>query len=460
MCNVQCAPVCGKRTMSADGVFRLTEEREDEVRAERRNMMAGEGGWGETVAFVVSSLGGVSGEAKVDVGEEVVLDEGPLFAQQAGDNVGAGVVACGVCLAYIGDGLYQLDALVAAACGVGQEEQQGVECPFGCGMVYCSEACAEQDQRTGHGFVCPGGPAGEVVEASLDILSSFDDGFVFACRILASIVCSVGRGEVVGSSPVLDGLSVMTAPRWSQLKVMGQMVQGGGIEEEEFRADMAALVGGAAGQIGAMMAAVAEAQDLPPSVLQAVADVVTPDNVDALLGLLQTNQVGIRRRSPVASALLSGSLTWEAAFPLLNQLRDAVIDAGTVDCCDSDGGDGEEEDIYIPEYPEFDPATPDVEALLETDLLVPLDGVALLPLVAGINHACDPNMKVTYDGGEDDGPLVASLVPLRPVGQGDGVTISYLPDAEFVDGPSSIPQDERSLLLLDYGFVCQCPCCP
>lgn len=73
-------------------------------------------------------------------------------------------------------------------------------------------------------------------------------------------------------------------------------------------------------------------------------------------------------------------------------------------------------------------------------------GICLDPLVAKINHSCEPNAFVVYDG-----PRL-SVRSLRPIKEDEEVFIAY------TDGTSSFRQRQKQLQE-QYYFTCQCSKC-
>lgn len=104
---------------------------------------------------------------------------------------------------------------------------------------------------------------------------------------------------------------------------------------------------------------------------------------------------------------------------------------------------------------------PDYESADECGILAmfpPLDGTALYTLICCMNHSCRPNCVVKYPGRRNvqraDGkadPLVAEIVLLEDVQEGDELTQSYV--------DKDMDLEERRRALEDYGFLCRCPRC-
>ena len=69
-------------------------------------------------------------------------------------------------------------------------------------------------------------------------------------------------------------------------------------------------------------------------------------------------------------------------------------------------------------------------------------GITLDPLAAIINHSCDPNAFCSFEGA---GIRVRSL---RPIGEGEEITISYTDD--------TLARDTRRGHLTKWFFDCAC----
>ncbi len=210
--------------------------------------------------------------------------------------------------------------------------------------------------------------------------------------------------------------------------------------------------------------------------------------------MFEQNNVGIRLASPLPTALLpalrhmlAGGVGSPAQrefagrlyLPLLHRvLEDWRAGAGDED---EEAGDEDEEGEMEMETEEEEeeglppPATPEAGVALldacaaESDssgdgdgddgdgsggggLFSALDGTALLSLICCMNHSCAPNCEVRWAGGLGGGPVVAELVALRPLVEGDELYQSYVK----VEGTTV---DVRRAALRDYGFLCSCLRC-
>merc|ERR1739838_1280034 len=80
----------------------------------------------------------------------------------------------------------------------------------------------------------------------------------------------------------------------------------------------------------------------------------------------------------------------------------------------------------------------------------PLDGLAVFPLLATVNHSCEPNAKVSFAAGASG--VSASLVALRPIAAGEEVVHAYIDE----HGPAAL---RAKRLREEYGFECCCELC-
>ncbi|KAB2095143.1 hypothetical protein ES319_A01G015700v1 [Gossypium barbadense] len=107
------------------------------------------------------------------------------------------------------------------------------------------------------------------------------------------------------------------------------------------------------------------------------------------------------------------------------------------------------DDLPYPKKKEAEKITqPYLDALGE-DYSNCCQGTAFFPLQSCMNHSCCPNAKAFKREEDRDGQ--ATIIALRPICNGEEVTISYIDE--------DLPFEERQALLADYGFRCRCPRC-
>ena len=93
-------------------------------------------------------------------------------------------------------------------------------------------------------------------------------------------------------------------------------------------------------------------------------------------------------------------------------------------------------------------AIADVLRALRRRGVPPARGTALLPLVACMNHDCEPNAEVHFLE-----RAAAVVVATRAIAKGEAVTISY------IDGNARNGVETWRRALAEYGFVCGCGKC-
>ncbi|PPD97929.1 hypothetical protein GOBAR_DD05002 [Gossypium barbadense] len=142
----------------------------------------------------------------------------------------------------------------------------------------------------------------------------------------------------------------------------------------------------------------------------------------------------------------------ELAFTSLQLLKEAIFDKECELCILS--SPVEDYFLYIDDlpYPEKKEAEkitqPYLDALGE-DYSNCCQGTAFFPLQSCMNHSCCPNAKAFKREEDRDGQ--ATIIALRPICNGEEVTISYIDE--------DLSFEERQALLADYGFRCRCPRC-
>lgn len=220
---------------------------------------------------------------------------------------------------------------------------------------------------------------------------------------------------------------------------------------------------------------------------------LTAERFGRVVGMFEQNNVGVRAPSPIPNVLREllseaeggdGDEATDDRQVLLEAagLVDEMMDAG---CPRVDDGEEEEMDpdealellrsavgdCGCPEEEEGEEEEGDLYEE-EEDLFAPLDGTALYSLICCMNHSCRPNCVVRYPGrtrrqsgkkepgdgvvldassGAAADPLVAEVVLLEDVSDGDELTQSYV--------TREMGLAERRKALEDYGFFCTCPRC-
>lgn len=86
---------------------------------------------------------------------------------------------------------------------------------------------------------------------------------------------------------------------------------------------------------------------------------------------------------------------------------------------------------------------------LQTPLTLLLQGSGYYRVTCCANHSCCPNASRSVDTFVSDHTL--TLIAQRDIAPNEEITISYIDETEAYE--------QRSVALLDYGFVCDCPKC-
>eukprot|EP00536_Pseudo-nitzschia_multiseries_P006932 jgi/Psemu1/194179/e_gw1.154.88.1 len=214
---------------------------------------------------------------------------------------------------------------------------------------------------------------------------------------------------------------------------------------------------------------------------------LTPVGMARLIGSLEQNCLGIRRKHALQrNLMLDADLRQTFHDELIRCLEGAGMIGGIDDdeededgacdddcSCDEDDGDAKAEADGDTDTSSTDATntnhSPDAVAsflagltqdltdgcvLDEWDEVIrPLDGVSHYSIATKMNHSCEPNVVLVYKtrGWGRDHPLVAYVVALRDIAEGDELTISYV--------DSDDPYEERQAALANYGFVCACRKC-
>ncbi len=219
---------------------------------------------------------------------------------------------------------------------------------------------------------------------------------------------------------------------------------------------------------------------------------LTAERFGRVVGMFEQNNVGVRAPSPIPAVLreLLSEAEGGDGDGAADKRQILLEAAGLVDEMMEAGcpriNDGEEVEMDPDEAfellrsaandcgcPEEEEEEEEEDEEEEGDLFAPLDGTALYSLICCMNHSCRPNCVVRYPGRRrqqpaakesGDGlvldaspgtaaadPLVAEVVLLEDVSDGDELTQSYV--------SREMGLAERRKALEDYGFFCTCPRC-
>jgi len=213
---------------------------------------------------------------------------------------------------------------------------------------------------------------------------------------------------------------------------------------------------------------------------------LTPVGMARLIGSLEQNCLGIRRKHALQRNIMCDSdLRHEFHPELIRCLEGAgMIGDGDdkfdddSDPCDEDDNDGDiDTNLDVNNTGAYEGADEcegsnyspdDIAAFLASltqdltsgcvfdewdEIFRPLDGVSHYSITTKMNHSCDPNVILVYKtrGWGRDHPLVAYVVALKDIAEGEELAISYIDSGD--------PYEERQAALANYGFSCTCSKC-
>ena len=421
---------------------------------------------------------GVFSASSFSAGETILLEKPLVLSQDFGNRLE--VLVCKNCGALLGgeqlrtmyaEGLVTLPDVLASLQSEEGEQIGLVPCSHWCGELYCSESCREERSLCGHGLLCVGKVGEE--EAESHPLFRFKqrcaeegrDLLLAAGEILAFLVSAhAGQGSLVVEGAESDSQSVLhhflldlKARKGQDLSstvfddlytLFSHFEQPVWFEErcdseEESESERLLLEDLAALLRDAFKRTLRE-QSGEEGAGSFVDEVVTGSMLGKLLGMFDCNIMEV----------------W-ARVDTIQQEKD-----------DEDEKEEDEEDC---ECEECDMA---------------FEGSALLSFGCSLNHSCYPNSIVRWFHDEEHGGcLVARLVALRPIEEGEELTITYEDlwkqqeeeeneeneEENEEENPASftfeelsledakawlLPMEERKAAILERRrFVCSCPLC-
>ena len=296
-------------------------------------------------------------------------------------------------------------------------------CPGGCDAQFCSPECARHAWDTYHCLLCPGERGMASDKAQLRSFRAHarrsNDIFFLAAKVVAIVALR------------------------AQAALGGPQEAAGASEAQRFEALQHAWTPCAAAHRLPWHACVAMPPDVLPSGAASFRD-------------------SLRRLADASRRRLAGALGAQAAlFPALfhedtfahaigmfelNNL-DVVVESPVeryfLHVDDLPEGSQERQDAMQVSQPLLD--------ALDAGYATHLDGTGFFPLVACINHSCDPSLASTKGEKDVDGRAV--LVATRDIAAGEELYMSYI-DASEGSSPGQRRQELR-----DYGFVCACSRC-
>ena len=296
-------------------------------------------------------------------------------------------------------------------------------CPGGCDAQFCSAECATTCWDAYHSLLCPGQGGLCADKAQLRSFRAHarrsNDIFFLAAKIVAIVALRAqaalgGQQEACTASEAqrFEALRVAWTPcaaahrlPWHACVAMPPDVPPSGAAA--FRDSLRRLADASRRRLAGALGVHAQ---LFPALFH-------PDTFAHIIGMFELNNLDVVVESPVeryflhVDDLVEGSAERQAAMEVSQPLLDA-LDAGYA---------------------------------------THLDGTGFFPLVACINHSCDPSLASTKGERDVDGKAV--LVATRDIQQGEELFVSYI-DASEGSSPGQRRQELR-----DYGFVCACTRC-
>eukprot|EP00929_Paragymnodinium_shiwhaense_P074029 TRINITY_DN37857_c0_g1_i1.p1 TRINITY_DN37857_c0_g1~~TRINITY_DN37857_c0_g1_i1.p1 ORF type:complete len:507 (+),score=101.54 TRINITY_DN37857_c0_g1_i1:140-1522(+) len=292
-----------------------------------------------------------------------------------------------------------------------------LQCKGHCGVFYCGEDCRRSAWFSQHMLLCTGCGEGQAPEDLSEgqalhrgALMRFEqhaqacnEALVLAARIIACIICDWemhGRTkEALRDAKALFG-TFQSPPWWDVVALKSASQREAAVErrtmEKELKRSLELLH-----------------VALLPCHRGACAELFDLEFYSRLVGMFECNNVGVEIDCPLLSVL---------ELPVGHKDREQKLSA------------------LKPEL------RSKLEALLPQMQGHAFKGATLFQVVAAMNHSCEPNCRVKYDGN-----AIATVVALREIQAGEELCISYIDE--------DAPFEERREQLSEYGFDCACPRC-
>lgn len=407
-----------------------------------------------------------------------LFTEYPLIAMQHGANVRAGVQVCERCFCFLGPLEAQIDALLQGrdagvrspsplpAVSDVQQLPTPVSCPGGCGLRFCSAACAASNFGEHHRLLCAGAandmtckPAAPPPPPPPPSVVATADGPLETA--VAQIRLGSGSGDDASAASASASAPQADVPPASLEELPNEP-----LARFTAHANATNEIFLLAAKAAALVLCRLQAEGLPgyEAVMAHFAGpfwwdaVATPDDV--------TDEAAFRRtlrellteswsllctilapHAPADCALLSTPAAYATIVGAFERRNCAVQVASPVEAFF----------LAVDAMPEGD-AKASVSAVtaplldaLDAAYSTPFDGIGLFPMQATLNHSCEPNVTLLKEEGpeERDGRVVARLT--RDVAAGEELCNAYV--------DISLPVRRRRRELREYGFECDCPRC-
>ena len=419
---------------------------------------------------------------------QLIFCERPMIALQSTGNAFSGALCCHYCMAFVGKPEHALEiaanpmVLPEITTKDHPEDQKEVgdghalvPCRKRCGQVYCSIECQQDDwEWGGHKKLCTGW-----IEDLDHPLLKFKQHSVETNEIFLLIAQWLTRihnqhvpyneDDSLNTHPYTD---FMMNPWWDVATLP--------LVKDPLAADEATELENSCKRL--CKESHSFLQEAWP---EQESQWLTPLGMARLIGSLEQNCVGVRRKHPLRINVLEDTeLRHSHHTEVIKCLEKAGMIGPGAEEEDEEEDNQEEEDGASKDQPnkvdaldgndksveseeKFDYSFDEIAEFLSNlssplnigsddewdEIFSPLDGTAHFSLLTKMNHSCSPNSVVLYKGrgwGRDH-PLCAYCIALKDIAPGEELTISYIETDESYE--------ERQASLANYGFQCTCPKC-
>lgn len=423
----------------------------------------------------------------------LIFCERPMVSLQSTGNVFGGALVCHYCCTFVGTPEQCLavasDPSVLQHIATDQQSAQRsgndalIPCRHSCGTFYCSINCMQDDWHSGgHKELC----TGCITDAEHPLIKfkkhaiENNEIFLLIAKWLVRIQKAkipYNENEELNTHPLVD---FSMNPWWKVATLPMQKNPNLAADALELEDSCKRLC--------------RESSELLVAAWQQceheVSDWLAPEAIGRLIGSLEQNSMGIRRKHPIRRAVMEDQELREnfnneiiACLEGAGMLGDAQEEEeeGISDGSEEGVAKGSQVDVEQPKLEGDEEGPVDLATISEqysyssdeiADFLAnmdlqlsigsdddwdsifqPMDGTAHFCFAEKMNHSCEPNVVLLYKsrGWGENHPLVAYCVALRHVRPGEELTIGYV--------TTDSPYEERKKALENYGFVCSCTKC-
>jgi hypothetical protein len=427
--------------------------------------------------------------------------ERPMVALQSTGNVHRGILVCHYCQAFCGTPEIALQVAADPTClpnittndeptddnQTNEEQYNMIPCPDKCGHVYCCRDCQQDDWAWGgHEELCTGkieDPEHPLLKFKKHAISTNEIFLLVAVWMARIQKQKIPYHDDQDSQRDCHPFTDFCMNLWwdvTCLPLKGEPM--GFAEAVTLEQSLKRLCKESHGHLSQawQKGRVSDGDSDPNNWL-------TPLIISRLVGSLEQNSMGIRRKHAIRRNLMEDTdLRHAHHAELIQCLERAGMIGDDDDCCGDDEEDEptsqiddskdepkaateeqkEELSSILSLEEEWDYTFDDIADFLaglppptvgaddEWDgLFPPMDGTAMYSIACKCNHSCDPNVVLLYKtrGWGRDHPLVAYCVALRDIEEGEELTISYIVTDDDLEA--------RQKHLINYGFVCECSKC-